>query len=71
MTAASQVGESLGGLKKHTVSLEDLKAIKNRFLEMYVHKKPFQEEAHLNLSEPFDRLDFIVGTFERALSVLE
>jgi len=31
---------------------------------MYVHKKPFQEEAHLNLSETFDQFDFIVGTFE-------
>jgi hypothetical protein len=71
MMMASQVGESLGGLKKPHVTPEDLKAIKNRFLEMYVHKKPFQEEAHLNLNETFDRFDFIVGTFERALSVLE
>jgi hypothetical protein len=29
MTAVSQVGKSLGGLKKHTVSLEDLTAIKS------------------------------------------
>jgi hypothetical protein len=67
----SQVNESLGGLKKPRVSSEDLGAIQNRFLELYVHAKPFQEEAHINLNETFDRFHFIVGTFERAISILE
>jgi hypothetical protein len=67
----SQVNQSLGGLKKPRVSSEDLGAIQNRFLELYVHAKPFQEEAHINLNETFDRFHFIVGTFERAISILE
>jgi hypothetical protein len=67
----SQVADSVGALRKHVICKEDLAAIKNRFLEMLIVKKPYQEEAHLNLSETFDRWDFIAGTFDRALSVLE
>ena len=67
----SQVIESLGGLKKHLVSSEDLAAIKNRFLELFVHTRPYQEEAHINLNEACDRFHFIVGTFERAIATLK
>jgi len=66
----SQVMESLG-LKKRFVTSEDLAAIKNRFLEAYIHKKPFQDETHIKLNETYDRFHFIVGTFERAISTLE
>jgi hypothetical protein len=70
-TVESQVQDALsGGIKKH-FGAEDLAAVKNRFLELYVHKVPPQEEAHVNLAEVFDRFHFIVGTFERALSTLE
>jgi len=67
----SQVMESLGGLKKHFVSSKDLAAIKNWFLEFYLHTKPYQEEAHINLNKTFYRFHFIVGTFERAMATLE
>jgi hypothetical protein len=63
--------ESLGGLKKHFVSSKDLAAIKNWFLEFYLHTKPYQEEAHINLNKTFYRFHFIVGTFERAMATLE
>jgi hypothetical protein len=66
----SQVMESLG-LKKRFITTEDLAAIKNRFLEAYIHKKPFQDETHIKLNETYDRFHFIVGTFERAISTLE
>jgi hypothetical protein len=66
----SQVMESLG-LKKRFITLEDLAAIKNRFLEAYIHKKPFQDETHIKLNETYDRFHFLVGTFERAISTLE
>ncbi len=64
----SQVMESLGGLKKHFVSSKDLAAIRNWFLEFYLHTKPYQEEAHINLNKTFYRFHFIVGTFERAMA---
>jgi len=67
----SQVMESLGGLKKRLVSSKDLAAIKNRFLELYLQTKPYQEVAHINLNKTFDRFHFIVGTFERAMATLE
>jgi hypothetical protein len=66
-----QVNESLGKLKKSHVASEDLAAIQNRFLELFVRSKPYQEEAHINMNETFDRFHFIVGTFERAISILE
>jgi len=59
-----------GGIKKN-IGGENLAAVQNRFLELYVHKVPPQEQAHINLAEEFDRYHFIVGTFERALSTLE
>jgi hypothetical protein len=61
----SQVMESLGGLKKRLVSSKDLAAIKNRFLELYLHTKPYQEVAHINLNKTFDRFHFIVATLEK------
>jgi hypothetical protein len=70
-TMESQVQDiSAGGIKKN-IGGENLAAVKNRFLELYGHKVPPQEQAHINLAEEFDRYHFIVGTFERALSTLE
>jgi hypothetical protein len=46
-------------------------AVKNRFLELYIHKVPPQEEVLVNLAEVFDHFHFIVGTFKMALSTLE
>jgi len=70
-TMQSQVQDvEAGGIKKK-IGGENLSAVKNRFLELYLHKVPPQEQAHINLAEVFDRYHFIVGTFERALSTLE
>jgi hypothetical protein len=70
-TMPSQVQDvEAGGIKKK-IGGENLSAVKNRFLELFLHKVPPQEQAHINLAEVFDRYHFIVGTFERALSTLE
>jgi hypothetical protein len=70
-TMESQVQDvSAWGIKKN-IGGENLAAVQNHFLELYVHKVPPKEQAHINLAEEFDRYHFIVGTFERALSTLE
>lgn len=66
-TFPSQVEE----LGKKRVSAENLEAVKARFLEMYVHKTPYQEKSDLERCNTFSRDNFILGTFDRALTLLE
>ena len=66
-TCPSQV-EQAG---KKRVSEENLEAVQARFLEMYVFKAPFQRQDDLEKCGNFSRSHFILGTFNRALSLLE
>ena len=50
---------------------ENVAAIKNRFLELFIYRRPPQDERDLELCDCFNRKHFIVGTFERALALLE
>ncbi len=50
---------------------KNVAAIKNRFLELFVFRCPPQEECDLELCDCFNRKHFIVGTYERALVLLE
>jgi hypothetical protein len=50
---------------------ENVAAIKNRFLELFIFRRPPQDERDLELCDCFNRKHFIVGTFERALALLE
>jgi hypothetical protein len=50
---------------------ENVAAIKNQFLELFVFRRPPQDERDLELCDCFNRKHFIVGTYERALDLLE
>ena len=50
---------------------ENVAAIKNRFLELFVFRRPAQDERDLELCDCFNRKHFIVGTHQRALDLLE
>ena len=56
---------------KKRVSAENLEAVKARFLEMYVFKAPQQDRHDLERCNTFSRDHFILGTFNRALTLLE
>lgn len=71
-------GGSIGGIggspsKKVKISAENLAAVKNRFLEMFIHQMPPCDKRDLAIAhrETFDRSHFIEGTFIRALQTLE
>lgn len=52
------------------VAEEHVNAIKNRFLELHVHKRPRQDPRDLEANVVFSRDDFIAGTFDRVLHLL-
>jgi hypothetical protein len=58
-------------LAKKKVSVENLEAVRARFIELYVHEKPFQSQNDLDAAGNFSRSHFILGTFDRALRLLE
>lgn len=53
------------------ISIDNLDAVRARFLEMLVHKTPKQDPADLEQCNTFERHHFIYGTFNRALTALE
>lgn len=53
------------------ISTDNLEAIKNRFIEMLIHKTPRQDPSDLERCNTFERHHFIYGTFDKALSTLE
>jgi len=53
------------------ISTDNLDAIQARFLEMLVHKTPHQDPSDLERCNTFERHHFILGTFDRALTLLE
>jgi len=57
--------------KKRLMHTENVVAIKNRFLELFIFRRPPQDERDLELCDCFNRNHFIVGTYERALALLE
>lgn len=59
------------GTGRKRVSAENLEAIRSRFLELFVHKAPRQNPADLEQAGSFERINFILGTFDRALELLE
>lgn len=59
------------GPGKKRVSPENLEAVRARFLEMYVFKTPPQNKKDLEQCNTFSRDNFILGTFNRALGLLE
>lgn len=58
-------------LDKKKISQENLEAIRARFLEMYAFKAPQQSRQDLETCGTFTRENFILGTFDRALELLE
>ena len=56
---------------KKKISSENLEAVRARFLEMYCFKTPKQDPDDLERCGTFERPHFILGTFDRALSLLE
>lgn len=56
--------------KKRT-SPENLEAVRARFLELFVHKTPKQLPSDLERVGTFERHHFILGTFDKALALLE
>lgn len=58
-------------LAKKKVSVENLEAVRARFIELYVHEKPFQSQSDLDAAGNFSRSHFILGTYDRALRLLE
>lgn len=53
------------------ISVDNLDAIKARFIEMLIHKTPQQNPSDLERCNTFERHHFIFGTFDRALSTME
>lgn len=53
------------------ISIDNLDAIRARFLEMLIHKTPKQNKSDLEQCNTFERKHFILGTFDRALRLLE
>lgn len=56
---------------KKKVSADNLEAIRARFLEMYCFKTPTQDPQDLERCGSFERSHFILGTFDRAMTLLE
>lgn len=56
---------------KRKVSADNLEAIRARFLEMYCFKTPKQDPQDLERCGNFDRSHFILGTFDRAMTLME
>ncbi len=56
---------------KKQMNPENVAAIKNRFLELFIFRRPPQDGQDLELCDCFNRKHFIVGTFERGLALLE
>ena len=56
---------------KKRVSEENLEAVQARFLEMYVFKAPQQRQDDLEKCGNFSRSHFLLGSFDRALHLLE
>ncbi len=70
----SQVGVGgSGGRPSKKVSAENLAAVKNRFIEMFIYQIPSYDKRDLAIArrESFDWSHFIVGTFIWALETLE
>ena len=67
LTLESQV-ETTG---RKRISTDNLDAIRNRFIEMLIHKTPKQDPLDLERCNTFERHHFILGTFDRALATLE
>jgi len=59
------------GSGKKKVSAENLEAIRARFLEMYCFQTPYQDPQDLEKAANFERSHFILGTFDRAMTLLE
>jgi len=53
------------------ISSDNLDAIRNRFIEMLIHRTPKQDPFDLERCNTFERQHFILGTFDRALTLLE
>ena len=53
------------------VSPENLEAVRARFFEMLVYKTPKQDPADLEQCGTFERHHFLLGTFNKAMSILE
>jgi hypothetical protein len=53
------------------ISHENVEAIRARFLEMFIHKPPKQLPSDLEKCGTFERPHFILGAFDKALSLLE
>jgi len=64
---SSQV--EMAGRKR--ASPENIEAVRARFLEMLVYKTPKQAVSDLEQCGTFERQHFILGTFDKALSLLE
>src|SRR5574343_523107 len=56
---------------KKRISAENLEAVRARFLELFVHKAPKQLPPDLDRAGTFERHHFILGTFDKALALLE
>lgn len=67
---ASQV-EELSASGKKKISEDNLEAIRARFLEMYCFRTPQQDPNDLERCGTFERIHFIFGTYDRAMSLLE
>lgn len=63
-------GASAGGRGKR-LHPENVLAVQNRFIEMYVRARPVQDEADLQNSDNFDRENFILAVFPRVLDRME
>jgi hypothetical protein len=66
-TFASKV-EMVGQKRRHE---ESLNAIKSRFVELFVKQAPRQDPEDLKHTDNFERNHFILGTYERILSIAE
>lgn len=65
---ASQLSELA---KKKKIPSENVAALKNRFIEMYIRNRPNQLESDLNHSDGFERNHFILAMIPQILDILE
>jgi len=56
---------------KKRVSRENVEAVQARFLEMFIYKTPKQLPSDLEQCGTFERQHFLLGAFEKALTLLE
>jgi hypothetical protein len=60
--------DAISPARMMTVNKPDLKAVKKRFIEVYVRKRP--NLPHLPKEGSFSRLDLILGTYLRVITIL-